>query len=112
MGGAWVFRLFTTDEEVIRGGMQILLFIAPFFITYIPIEIFSCTIDGAGETFKTMLITMIGVCLLRVVWLFTVVPMHRTIISVVACYPVTWTITSIVFFIYYKKGSWLKAISN
>lgn len=112
LGGAWVFRLFTTDEEVIRGGMQILLFIAPFFITYIPIEIFSCTIDGAGETFKTMLITMIGVCLLRVVWLFTVVPMHRTIISVVACYPVTWTITSIVFFIYYKKGSWLKAISN
>ncbi|MFA6857264.1 MAG: MATE family efflux transporter [Treponema sp.] len=107
--GRWIFLLFTRDTGVITQGMQMLHFLAPFFITYIPVEVLSGSIHGSGETFKPMIITMLGICLLRIIWLFTAVPAHNTIITVIACYPVTWISTSTAFFIYYRKGKWLRA---
>lgn len=106
--GRWIFLLFTRDSSVIAEGMQMLNFLAPFFITYIPVEVLSGAIHGSGETFKPMIITMLGICLLRVVWLLTAVPLCNTIIMVTACYPVTWIATSAAFFIYYRKGKWLR----
>ena len=107
--GHWIFLLFTHDTNVISQGMQMLHFLAPFFITYIPVEVLSGSIHGTGETFRPMIITMLGICILRVIWLFTAVPAHDTILMVVACYPVTWISTSLVFFVYYKKGNWIRA---
>jgi putative MATE family efflux protein len=106
--GRYIFLLFTKDVDVISDGMQMLHFLVPFFITYIPIEVMSGTIHGTGETFKPMIITMLGICVLRVIWLFIAVPLCRNIITVVACYPVTWIATSAAFFIYYRRGTWLR----
>jgi putative MATE family efflux protein len=105
--GRWIFLLFTHDESVISEGLSMMRFLAPFFITYVPIEVLSGTIHGSGQTFRPMIITMLGICVLRVAWLFTAVPLHRTITMVIACYPVTWIATSAAFFIYYRKGTWL-----
>ena len=106
--GKYIFRLVPADAAVIEEGMNILRFLSPFFIVYMPIEVLSGTIHGAGDTFRPMIITMLGVCVLRIVWLFAAVPLHRTINTVLACYPVTWITTSIVFIIYYASNAWLK----
>jgi len=105
--GQYIFLLFTHDQAVIAQGKSLLHFLPPFFITYVPIEILSGTIRSTGETFKPMIITMLGVCVLRVAWIFTAVPLHNTLLTVVACYPITWTATAIAFFIYYGRGKWL-----
>ncbi|MBP3708861.1 MAG: MATE family efflux transporter [Treponema sp.] len=105
--GQYVFLLFTKDEAVIAHGMHMLHVLAPFFIVFVPIEVLSGTIRGAGDTFKPMIITMLGICALRVVWLFTAVPLHNTLATVMACYPLTWIVTSVAFFIYYARGKWL-----
>ena len=102
--GQYIYRLFTNDDTVIKEGMKILRFLSPFFIAYIPIEVLSGTIHGVGDTFRPMIITLLGVCALRLLWLFIAVPFYYTMPIVLACYPVTWITTSIVFFIYYKKG--------
>ena len=49
----------------------------------------------------SVLITAIGVCLIRVVWVFTVVPAWRDIRSVSISYPISWAITSLAFTVYY-----------
>ncbi len=106
----WVDRLllmFTTDAAVIAQGAAMLRFLTPFWVTYISIEILSGTIRGAGRSFIPMLITVLGVCLLRIVWLFTAVSRNNTVPMVMASYPITWTITSLLFWIYYLSGSWL-----
>ena len=105
--GQYFFLLFTHDEAVIEQGKSLLHFLPLFFIAYVPIEILSGTIRSTGETFKPMIITMLGVCVLRVAWIFTAVPLHNTLLTVVACYPITWTATAVAFFIYYGRGKWL-----
>jgi len=83
-------------------------FWAPFFITYIGSDILSGAIRGTGETMRPMMLTMFGTCILRVVWIFTVVQIHHTLEMVMLSYPITWVITSGMFIIYYLRGKWLK----
>lgn len=105
--GEYIYLLFTTDEAVIADGMIILRFLVPVFITYICIEIISGTVRGTGDVFIPTVLTTVGVCVLRVVWIAVAVPYYTSIITVMASYPITWTTTSILFIIYYNKGSLL-----
>jgi len=100
------YKLFTDDELVIRCGVHMLRFLAPAWITYISIEILSGVIRGSGDSFKPMIISLFGVCFIRIVWLFTAVPSHNTIETVMMSYPITWTVTSIAFWIYWFSGKW------
>ena len=107
--GIYIYKLFTSDTQVIAIGMQILCFLAPFWITYEPIEVYSGVIRSSGASLVPMIITSTGVCMLRLLWLFIAVPLHPTMRMVLACYPVTWTVTSTMFIIYYLSGKWSNA---
>lgn len=102
------FRLFTSDAAVISIGMDILHFLVPTFITYVAIEIYSGALRGVGDCWLPMLITCLGVCVLRIVWIMAAVPFHRTIKMIVFSYPLTWITTTILFVIYFNFFSRLK----
>ena len=87
--------------------MDILRFMIPWWITYISIEVLSGTIRGTGNSFIPMMITVFGVCALRILWLFTAVQQNKTLHMVMASYPITWIITSLAFWIYYLSGKWI-----
>lgn len=108
----FVFRyqllmFFTGDAEVVNIGAQFYLVLAPSYFTFVFIEILSGAIRGAGEALQPMLITCIGVCGLRVVWILLVVPYWHTMQMVAMNYPVSWVITAVIFVIYYLRGKWL-----
>lgn len=109
--GNHIYLLFTTDTDVISIGTDILRYLVPVYITYISIEIFSGSLRGTGDCWIPMLLTCMGVCILRVVWIWTVVPLHRTIETVIFSYPMTWVTTSVLFFIYFFFFSRLKSRS-
>ncbi|MCI9361861.1 MAG: MATE family efflux transporter [Hungatella sp.] len=98
--GLYIFEIFTTDAAVLDIGLEILHFLVPTFFTYVVVEIYSGALRGIGDSWIPMFLTMIGVCALRVVWLLTVVPFHKTIRMIVFSYPLTWVVTSIFFLIY------------
>lgn len=100
--GNLLLQLFTKDNEVIKIGVMMMQFLVPTYITYISIEIISGALRGMGSSFVPTLITGGGICVLRVVWLFTAVPKWTHIKTVMMSYPITWVITSILFIIYYQ----------
>lgn len=107
-GGGYVYMLFTTDTDVIARGMEILRFMVPTFVLYICIEVYSGALRGAGDCWIPMLMTAIGVCALRVLWVIAVVPRRPGIMTIIFSYPLTWLITSVAFIIYYYFFSTLK----
>ena len=100
--------LFTSDQNVINLGAQMMVYMATFYVTYVPIEIFSGAIKGAGDSVAPMVITLIGVCVLRVAWVLIVVPIWHNLFTLSISYPVSWVITSLIFIIYYLKGGWME----
>ena len=107
-GGRFFLGLFTSDPGVVDIGMTIIHVIAPTYITYVCIEILGGTARGCGDSIIPMLLTCFGVCVLRVVWILVIVPMHRDLATVAFSYPLTWAVTSVMFIIYYLRGNWLK----
>ena len=107
-GGRFFLGLFTDDPGVADIGMSIIHVIAPTYITYICIEILGGTARGCGDSIIPMLLTCFGVCVLRVIWILGIVPIHRDLATVAFSYPLTWTVTSVMFIVYYLRGNWLK----
>ncbi|MDY4518077.1 MAG: MATE family efflux transporter [Candidatus Spyradocola sp.] len=107
-GGELCMHLFSGDTAVILEGTRITRSMAPMFILYICIEILSGTMRGTGESFVPMLMTCFGVCVTRVLWVAFVVPHFDDVMWVLYSYPVSWTLTSLMFIAYYFKGGWFK----
>ena len=103
-----ILSVFNPDPAVLDIGVGMVRFLAPFYITYILVELLPGAIRGAGKSFVPMVISVFGVCILRFIWLFTVVPVSHTVNTVAASYPITWIITSIAIVIYYRWGKWLE----
>lgn len=96
-----LFRVFTTDAEVIRIGSRMLELIAPCYVIFLFIEVLSGALRGISDVIIPMLLTLFGVCLLRIAWILFIVPMKPSIETLIFNYPVTWVLTSILFIIYY-----------
>ena len=96
--------LFTSDSEVLSIGVEILLILVPTWITYMPIEILSGVMRGCGKTLIPTIITIVGICGLRALWLEIVPAIRPTLLSVFLCYPLSWIITSAAIIIYYYWG--------
>ena len=107
-GGHLLVELFTTDQQVQAISMDLLHFMVPTFITYIAIEILSGTLRGVGDAWMPLIITGIGVCAVRVLWIMFVLPHYHTIIGAAFCYPLTWSLTTVACVIYYYFFSSLR----
>lgn len=103
-----LFRLFSQDAAVVAQGVQLMHFLVPLYITYICVEILSGTLRGCGDVTVPTIITVFGVCVLRVLWLVLVVPRYHHLVMVEASYPITWALSSVLFILYYLRGGWLE----
>ena len=98
-----LYRLFTTDENVVRIGVDMMHFLLTSYFMYVVIGILSGALRGAGRVLVPMLLTCGGVCLIRIVWMFGVFPGHPGINTIMLSYPVSWGITAVLFIIYYFR---------
>lgn len=106
--GKLMLGLFADDPVVIETGYRIIRLIAPTYVTYIFIEILSGSMRGTGETFAPTMMTLTGICLIRLFWVLSVVPKHHDLGVLMVSYPMTWIITGVMFIVYYLRGNWLK----
>jgi putative MATE family efflux protein len=99
--GRPLFKLFTTDAIVLDMAIKLLTYFAPFYWLFVPIEIFSGALRGMGDTLIPTIITATGICVFRVVWIYTVVPVYHSMLTVSLSYPISWVLTSAAFIVYY-----------
>jgi len=101
VAGPYLLRLFTSDQEVIEIGMQIIHIIAPSYALFIFIEILSSSLRGMGNVVIPMLMTCGGVCVLRILWIFLFVRTHLSVTTILMSYPISWDFTAVLFIIYF-----------
>ena len=106
--GRPLLSLFANEPEVLDLGMMIIRTLVPTYITYLCIEILSGAVRGAGDSVIPTLMTLFGVCILRVIWVTGVCPQFNSLLMVLLSYPITWILTSAMFILYYWKAPWLK----
>lgn len=104
--------LFTSDAEVLAESMRIILYVTPFWFCYVCVNVYSCTLRGIGDAFVPMLLICFGTCGLRVLWIFAAGAVHPGLYTTLTSYPLSWTITSVAFLIYYYRFSGMKKLDK
>lgn len=101
--GQTFLSLFTTEPAVAEAGMQRLVIMG---LSY-PISAFmDCTIAasrGLGRTIVPTFIVIMGSCVFRVIWVYTVFAFFGTLLSLYLPFVCSWTITAIAEGIYFVR---------
>ena len=97
-----LFSIFTDNTVVLDIACSTFSIMAPFYITFGFIEIYSCALRGMGDAIIPMIMTMLGICGFRILWVIFVVPLNPTMEMISWNYPISWILTSIFFIFYYR----------
>lgn len=103
----FLIALFNDDPQVIMFGTQRAQTSALFFFLLAYSHSISAILRGAGKSMIPMLVMLVCWCLIRVSVLTVLVSTMQDIAAVYWIYPMTWSLSSFVFFLYYRYGNWM-----
>ena len=110
--GPQLLSLYITDsqEAVAYGLMRLSIVCVPYFICGM-MDVTTGALRGLGASLTPMLISVLGVCGLRIGWVYTIfqIPQYHSPQSLYYSYPISWAITFVIqfiaFLIVYRKHS-------
>ena len=101
--GPTFLALFTTEAAVIDAGMKR---VAVMAFAYCVSAFMDCTIAasrGLGKTVVPTVIVVLGSCVFRVIWVYTIFAHFHTIPALYLLYPCSWTLTALAEIAYFAS---------
>lgn len=102
LGGGMLLRIYSTDAEVIRYGLLRMSIICTCYCLCGIMDVMVGGLRGIGYSTMPMIVSLLGACGFRIVWIFTVFQWNRSLQTLYISYPVSWFITAAVHMICYK----------
>lgn len=93
--GPVLLNLYTDEAAVIEAGMIRLKYVAFWLMLNASLDVFVNAVRGMGNSTMPTVIMMIGICGVRLLWLWTVFPRIHTLEMIYICFPISWTVTTI-----------------
>ncbi|MBP5177201.1 MAG: MATE family efflux transporter [Clostridia bacterium] len=102
---------YNTDHDIItRGETRILINGSTYFI-FGWMQVFVAYLRGLGHGVVPVIVSIMGICVFRIVWIYTVFPYFKTLENVYLSYPISWAITALTHFSFYlmlRKSTYKK----
>ncbi len=93
---------FTTDAEVIHYGAIRMEGVLLFQFIACSYEVTGSALRGMGESMLPTIMTVFGTCILRIIWVFAVLPHYTGFARLLQVYPLSWILTGTMVIIAYK----------
>ncbi|HJC65086.1 MAG TPA: MATE family efflux transporter [Candidatus Blautia merdavium] len=91
--GSQILRIYTSDAEVIKCGLEILsITTVPYFLCGI-MDLIPGALRGMGHSAVPMVLSVIGTVGTRVLWIYVFFPQHRSLHFLFISYPGSWIAT-------------------
>ena len=107
LAAPWLVSLFSRTPEVIRLGVLETRIICLFYCLLAFSHAIASVCRGAGKAFVPMTIMLAGWCVLRIAYITTVMRISHEIQYIYWAYPLTWSVSSLIYFIYYHRSDWI-----
>lgn len=91
--GKYLLSAYNNEAEVISYGLIRLSIISTMYFLCGLMDVMVGAMRGIGYSILPMIVSLVGACGLRIVWIYTVFAKFRTLDILFISYPVTWTIT-------------------
>ena len=96
-----LLHIYSQDPEVIAYGIQRFSVVSVTYFLCGMMDVGSGVVRGLGYSIMPMLVSMVGACVFRVIWIFTVFRMYHTLFTLYVSYPISWVLTVIAHMICY-----------
>lgn len=108
----YAMRLFNDDPAVVAIGVRQSHIEALFFCFLAFAHGVSAVLRGAGRA-QVPMYTMLGCwCILRVSYITLALKVWPDIATIFWAYPITWSVSCVVFLLYYLKADWVHALEK
>lgn len=104
--------LFNNDADVVGFGTMQARVISLFYCLLALNHCMAGILRGAGKATVPMVVMLASWCLLRVTYITITIRLIPHIVVIFAAYPLTWTVSAIVFVVYYFKADWLHSFDR
>ncbi|MBE6754378.1 MAG: MATE family efflux transporter [Ruminococcaceae bacterium] len=106
--GRELLGIYTEEPAVVDYGLIRFRMICHTFWLWALMDIYSGQLRGTGHSTAPMIISIMGICVLRVIWLYTAFVQYPTLRCLYISYPVSWGITWLVqmiwFWVSWRRG--------
>lgn len=89
-----------TAQAVAYGSVRVFLICVPYFLCGL-MDCFTGMLRGMGRSVVPMIVCLVGVCGIRVIWIYTFFAAEPTLEMIYYSYPVSWLITAVAQWIMY-----------
>ena len=94
--GEALLSLYSADPQVIQIRIERLWVVnAPYFLCGF-MDIMTGALRGIGYSFQPMIVSILGACVFRIIWILTVFQQVHTLPCLMLSYPVSWLLTFVV----------------
>ena len=107
-----LMTFFTDNEAAIEIGVKQSNVESLFFCMLSFSHCIAAIMRGAGKPMVPMFVMLATWCAIRVAYISIMVPLVKESWVIFSAYPLTWTLSSIIFLIYYLKSDWLHAFDR
>lgn len=94
--GEFFLGFYTSEAAVIEAGMIRMRWVGLFLVINGILDVFVASMRGMGYSTLPTIVMVIGICGVRLGWLWIVFPMFRELQVIYMCFPISWTVTSII----------------
>ncbi len=94
--GRPLLGIYTSDAQVMEYGLRKMLLLCVPHFTCAIMNVVVGSMRGLGASVAPMVISIFGVCVLRVIWIYTVFAAFPTWEVLFLSYPVTWVATALI----------------
>lgn len=105
--GHSLLSLYTSEPAVIEAGLVRLTYVSMLLFLNGILDVFVDSMRGMGFSTLPTVLMIVGICGIRLTWLLTVFPAHHSLEVIYLCYPLSWSVTSLIlgilwFFVHRK----------
>lgn len=97
--GSQLLHIYTPDPQVVTYGLYRMSVVCTSYFLCGWMDCLACSVRGLGASILPMVVSIIGACLLRIVWVMTIFQWERTQLCLYLSYPVSWALTASVHLI-------------
>lgn len=94
--GKPLLHIYSSQGEVIHYGIMRMSVICTTYCLCGIMDVFVGALRGMGYSFMPMVVSLLGACGFRILWIFTIFQWHRSLLNLYISYPVSWLITGAV----------------
>ena len=99
LAGTQLLHFYSSDEAVVAAGLARLHVISATYLLCGIMDVLASCMRGRGYSVLPMVVSLVGSCLLRLVWIATVFQLFRSTTTLYISYPLSWILTALVHLI-------------